>query len=253
MTLKIFTVLVILLFPLTVFSQPKENYWGTIDEKQIKFTQVDGGLLIKNETGADVSDVEIQTYPSASNPVTRILGMGSYYYKIDTIGNNETVAASWNKFSNTDGQMLKLEEYSFDRVSFDGTIDYADRDPVDFNDHHTITNPHEFRIDRGYPVHVINQCNHPVELAVRAKTLNGEWVTRSWYTFAANEESSLNDREGVLLLTSESTMYFYAKTTDGSDIVWEGDDYYVTIGFRKYGMHVLNDDEGQTDIGLTCN
>lgn len=48
-------------------------------------------------------------------------------------------------------------------------------------------------------------------------------------------------------------VYYYAETTDSSNIVWEGDKSFNYIGLKKYGMREYEDLDGVTDIELNCN
>lgn len=63
------------------------------------------------------------------------------------------------------------------------------------------------------PVLFHNDCDSAVQVALRYKSSNSQWVTTSWYHFAPNEEARLN------LNTSNRTFYYYARGDAG---VWRG-------------------------------
>lgn len=105
---------------------------------------------------------------------------------------------------------------------------------------------------RGFNIHLENKCNHPINCAIHFKDLNGQWVTEAWYHFDPYESYYLASN-GDRLLTNDSVYYFYAETTDGSQISWAADDNYYWIGLVKYGMRKAEDASGETELSLTCN
>jgi uncharacterized membrane protein len=80
-----------------------------------------------------------------------------------------------------------------------------------------------------------NSCSHPLQVAVRFQNTSGQWETRNWYSFVPGESARLNGVE-----TRNRYVYYYAQTTDSSNIVWSGKDTRVTIGNTTYDMKMID-------------
>lgn len=80
-----------------------------------------------------------------------------------------------------------------------------------------------------------NNCSHPLQVAVRFQNTSGQWETRNWYSFAPSESARLNGVE-----TRNRYVYYYAQTTDGSNIAWNGNDTRVTVGNTTYDMKMID-------------
>lgn len=58
-------------------------------------------------------------------------------------------------------------------------------------------------------------CPHPLQVAIYANYL-GWWSMHAWYQFRTYERAVID------AMSSNQFVYFYAETTDGSNIVWSG-------------------------------
>ncbi|MBA1447068.1 MAG: DUF1036 domain-containing protein [Gammaproteobacteria bacterium] len=230
----------------TCFSLTKNDLWESIEGENLKFSQMENGLILKNDTQCEVKDIEIQTYPKSSNSVTRIMGIGSYYYKIDSLNPGKTELVYWDNFSNTEGKYLNTKEYAFNRVSFSADK-FPGKNKKHLNEHYKLWASEKF-LNFGFGINVENKCNHPIKFAIRIKDLKGEWNTEAWYSFKALESSYLKG-----IKTRDSRYYYYAETSDASNIYWGVDDNYFYISLKKYGMRTGEDMDGDTNIVLTCN
>jgi len=86
-------------------------------------------------------------------------------------------------------------------------------------------------------VYIVNNCAHPLQLAVSWEDPLDGWRNEGWWTFAASESGALKAEDGQVR-TSNGFLYVYAEATDDSGVVWEADnaDYRENIGGRSYNM-----------------
>lgn len=95
-----------------------------------------------------------------------------------------------------------------------------------------------------------NSCSRPLRVAINFKNLQNQWETKAWYILSPGQSARLNGVD-----TKNRYLYYYAETTDGSNIVWQGNDTSQTIGGRVYNM--LQIDTGPSVVNwtqnLTCN
>ncbi|MEL6579821.1 MAG: hypothetical protein AAFQ14_08715 [Cyanobacteria bacterium J06621_12] len=103
----------------------------------------------------------------------------------------------------------------------------------------------------AYPIQLENGCSHPVSLLVRYHHPDFGWQVTGWWAFAPGERSFLSD-EGERLETDKSTLYYYAETTDGSDLRWTGD-YSYYYNDTLYDMSEVVDKEGVTSWKISCS
>ena len=78
-------------------------------------------------------------------------------------------------------------------------------------------------------VYIVNNCPHPLELAVSWEDPLDGWRTEGWW--------ALKSEDGQVR-TSNGFLYVYAEATDDSGVVWEADnaDYRENIGGKSYDM-----------------
>lgn len=117
----------------------------------------------------------------------------------------------------------------------------------------TQTTPPPNRID---PVsggfRVTNDCRHPVRVAIHYRNLIGDWISMGWWNVGPHEASYLADSSKKRLTTSAATWFYYAESTDETDLAWKGD------RVKRYGnldlpMTELQDKEGDSDWTLVCD
>jgi len=101
-----------------------------------------------------------------------------------------------------------------------------------------------------------NDCSHPLRIIVAHAYDDNLWDAHGWYEFAAYEESTeLEDNDEPLTQLEGYSIFFYAETTDGSDIIWEGTDHYETFSDVSYGMVKASVEvkSGNFNVRLTCD
>ncbi|WP_444995601.1 DUF1036 domain-containing protein [Aliikangiella sp. IMCC44359] len=240
----------LIFFSTPVFSQLKNDFWIAVDGSTLKYTQVKGGLLLKNDCNCKMTDIELQTYPTGSNAAVRLIGYGSYYYRIHSMKSGELIKINWNKFTNSSGKYLNLNEFSFDRISISGQK-HLGKNRTSVSQHFT-TDPYFTVENRGFSISVKNTCKYPIRVAIHYKNTSGSWVTKSWWEFQPNKSAKLMSKNQYLL-TGDSKIYYYAETTNRTNIVWKGNKTVQYIGFKKYEMRSWDDFDGDTELELNCN
>ncbi len=99
----------------------------------------------------------------------------------------------------------------------------------------------------GTPIEFTNSCTHPVQIAVMYQTPAGQWDSEAWWSFRFGERSTLRLTSGNTVSTSNPRMYYYAETTDGSQLEWSGG-VRVNVEGRSLAMKSWNGSK----IELTC-
>lgn len=97
-----------------------------------------------------------------------------------------------------------------------------------------------------------NQCNDNLTLAIRYRSNDNDWTTKSWYTFDADKGAYLNSN-GNRLKTNNSTIYIYAEIPN-TNYTWSGNKSRSIDGtyydMREYEMTI--DSDGDYYISLNC-
>jgi uncharacterized membrane protein len=106
-------------------------------------------------------------------------------------------------------------------------------------------------------VYIANACAHPLRVAVSWEDPLDGWRTEGWWSFAADESSSLKSEDGQVR-TENGFLYVYAQATDKSGLVWEADntDYQENIEGKSYNMVEIElepEEDGSWVLPLTCN
>lgn len=99
---------------------------------------------------------------------------------------------------------------------------------------------------------VTNNCHHPVRVAIHYRNLGSEWVSMGWWTVEPKTATYLADSDNRRLITSAEGWYYYAESTDQTNLVWKGDQ------MKKYGtldlpMSLVKDKEGDSEWTLVCD
>ncbi len=101
-----------------------------------------------------------------------------------------------------------------------------------------------------------NDCSHPVRILVAHAFDENTWDAHGWYEYSAYEGTSTLEVDGEpLTQLTDHSIFFYAETTDGADIFWEGEDHYETYEDVSYGMVKASVEvkSGKFNVRLTCD
>jgi uncharacterized membrane protein len=109
----------------------------------------------------------------------------------------------------------------------------------------------ELARNQGYRFIFTNGCQHPVRLAISYEGVDGRWHTTGWWKFEAGQSAPLA-AEGQIVRTNSAVWYYYAQTTDGSDLSWRGD-YPVSLDGGDLPMAKLEDNRGDSEWSTTCD
>jgi hypothetical protein len=99
---------------------------------------------------------------------------------------------------------------------------------------------------------VRNNCRHPVKIAVRYRNLANEWIVDGWWNVDAKESTYLSDRSDRRLATDTATWYYYAETTNSSNLAWKGENTYA-LGSLQLPMVKLAAPKGDSEWTLLCD
>jgi len=79
-------------------------------------------------------------------------------------------------------------------------------------------------INEGYvhPIFIKNNCDKPIKLSIRYKTMSGKWITEGWWYFEPHEQNFLQSNKEQIQ-TNDRILYFYAETIDGVN-KWSGNE-----------------------------
>jgi hypothetical protein len=73
---------------------------------------------------------------------------------------------------------------------------------------------------------VHNNCNHPIRMAIWVYRYFNQWdvqaYERGWWDLSPGQRTRLTDDDQPIVIDTERVSSFYAESTDGSGIVWEG-------------------------------
>lgn len=83
---------------------------------------------------------------------------------------------------------------------------------------------------RCFKVHFKNKTSDKVQVAIRYKNSDGEWVTEAWYTIASGDDA--------YVAKTKNAIFYYRAHAVNEDWVWKGDDrhYYVKGYTEKKGF-----------------
>lgn len=105
----------------------------------------------------------------------------------------------------------------------------------------------------GVPIIIDNTCHRPIKIAIHFKdAITNSWKSAGWFNFTGGERSGLNS-QGQSVRTKNATMYFYAATTDGSNLVWQGEQKeYLNGNLVNFKEYVDNTND-KTILTISCS
>ncbi len=103
----------------------------------------------------------------------------------------------------------------------------------------------------GYRFKVINNCLRPVRVAIKYHNLGGDWRAMGWWNVKGGASQYLAFTDGTYARTNSSAFYYFVETQDGS-LHWDEGDHKVIVGGRTLMMSRLEDEEGDTELYLSC-
>jgi len=80
---------------------------------------------------------------------------------------------------------------------------------------HTVASPIVPKRKKEYHIYYENRSNEPIEVAIRYLAVSGEWQTRGMVTLDPGEKQLMG-------LSTETTYYSYAQTTNWRKKKWKG-------------------------------
>jgi uncharacterized membrane protein len=104
----------------------------------------------------------------------------------------------------------------------------------------------------GFPFRVRNDCRHPVRVAVRYLELNGTWMVGGWWSLTPGAEVVLTYARQPRPETRHNIWYYYAETTNNTNIQWRGD-HGFTFRNEPIQMRRMDNTRSVKSWTLQCN
>ena len=98
---------------------------------------------------------------------------------------------------------------------------------------------------------IVNNCEHPIRLALRYKETGEHWNTIWWWEVPGNAIQYLATSDGVQITTTADYYFYYAEGIDTS-LTTVGEHNFVVDG-ETVGMTMANDSSGDRDFSLSCD
>jgi hypothetical protein len=109
-------------------------------------------------------------------------------------------------------------------------------------------------VQHGY-IFLQNLCDKPVRLALGYQDEKGAWQYIKWWEREGNFKDFLHYADGTPLVSNYGTFYYYAETTDSSNLVWKGDKDFkfgdVTLSTRE--LDLTRNSDGNWVISINCD
>ncbi len=108
------------------------------------------------------------------------------------------------------------------------------------------------RAAEEYPLEIENACKFPIRIAIKYKAAYGVMYSVGWWKFKPSEKNTMSyDGDSVKL--GSPSMYYYAESTDGSNIVWSGEETINVLGknLKMKKISVIKEDN-QYKLRLHC-
>lgn len=100
-------------------------------------------------------------------------------------------------------------------------------------------------VDPGREIFVTNRCGKDIRLLIRYLSVEGEWLTRGWYTLKVKDQGLLTTPQGRSLIASDSDIYIFVESQ--SKPLWHGANPYEfenkTYNFRSVIFDGLSGDD----------
>lgn len=174
-------------------------------------------------------------YPKVGTfAISALLGKGLTWeysaYREKTDRWRVTVVARLDMGVPLTGKTLKLSGDIPMRINTaSGNVIETDFDPKSFKYSLSDTNPPPAPVSSSAPagtgtiIAVANDCDHPIKFWLRYRKNNGDWYITGGYQFDAKEDLSNLLQNGNRITTTESEVWYYAESLDGSNLRWSGD------------------------------
>lgn len=153
---------------------------------------------------------------------------------------------AWEKGSGTAVEFLE-KPYLMDRI--EASV-HADGSYIFSLNCSNYPNP---TANNAYRIRIYNICKDDIQIALRYRNMEGDWVTGGWWLFTGGEISRISlDEEAVS--TNHMLVYYFAEALN-EPYEWSGDYSYELLGreikMRKLLLEI--DGKNELPITLTCD
>lgn len=104
-------------------------------------------------------------------------------------------------------------------------------------------------------LYVNSVCARPIDVLIVHKDSSQPYHPHAWYSFSPYEESRLRSGEVVLSQLEGYRVFVYARTTDGSKLVWGGSDITAEwdgLTYRLQEVPTFINSRGEIEFKLSC-
>jgi len=105
-------------------------------------------------------------------------------------------------------------------------------------------------------IYMENACRHPIKFLIHHSDTYRNWHPHGWWNFRAFQGSTqLVLSSQTLTQLDDHDLYFYAESTDGSGVYWQGDATTTTFNGVTYRLQKSNVtlDHGRLLTRVTCD
>lgn len=106
----------------------------------------------------------------------------------------------------------------------------------------------------GRTIKLFNDCSHPIEFIIRNAPNGAQWASHGWYNLKAGANSTFTDNGVTLTQDDDYSLYFWARSTDGSNLKWTGSNNQDFQGQSYAFMEMTVSKEGSNQLvsHITC-
>lgn len=87
----------------------------------------------------------------------------------------------------------------------------------------------------GWPFELTNSCSRPIRFGLSYLSPTGEWKDVFGWELSPGKAITLSNND-MVIYSRNRTFYYYAETTDGSNMIWSGNDLTREFGGRSVGL-----------------
>lgn len=102
-----------------------------------------------------------------------------------------------------------------------------------------------------------NACTSPVEFIINHSNERANWHPHGWYKLRPYQSSTFTETAGGSLLMQMDgySLYFYARSTDGTNKVWSGTNrqLYQNAEYPFMKMNTTTSSDGSLRASITCD
>lgn len=121
----------------------------------------------------------------------------------------------------------------------------------------TALNPASASAQVARVINFYNACSSPIEFIINHSNGMGNWHPHGWYKLQPYQSSTFTETAGGAALTQMDgySLYFYARSTDGTDRTWSGSNrqMFQNAEYPFMKMATTTSSDGSLRASITCD